>query len=160
MWAKVEKMNFRGITSITVDAKGRINMPARYRDELAQLSQGRIVVTIDAEDPCLLIYPFNYWDEIEQQLIKLSGFNPTTKRIKRLLIGHATEMVLDHNARLLLPPLLREYAHLTREAMLVGQGKKFELWDKVVWEAARSEWIKPAGDLTRELPDELAGLSL
>ncbi len=153
-------MNFRGITAINVDAKGRINMPARYRDELAQLSQGKIVVTIDAEDPCLLIYPFNYWDEIEKRLINLSSFNPSTKRIKRLIIGHATEMVLDHHARLLLPILLREYAKLTKEAMLVGQGRKFELWDKSLWESARSEWIQPHSDLARNLPEELMGFSL
>ncbi len=153
-------MNFRGITAISVDAKGRISIPARYRDEITQLSQGKVVITIDAEDPCLLIYPFSYWDEIEKQLVNLSSFNPATKRIKRLLIGHATEMISDHHARLLLPPLLREYAKLTREAVLVGQGKKFELWDKAVWEQVRSEWIQPNPELRQKLPDELAGLAL
>jgi MraZ protein len=148
---------FRGINGVNLDTKGRIVMPARYREDL----QGRVVMTIDTEERCLLLYPSSDWEEIERKLADLPSFNPQARRIQRLLIGHATEIELDGNGRVLLPPLLREYAGLNKEAILVGQGKKFELWDEKQWQERREQWLAEGIDSSLSaLPDELKSLSL
>ncbi|MEO8400478.1 MAG: division/cell wall cluster transcriptional repressor MraZ [Gammaproteobacteria bacterium] len=150
---------FRGVNGINIDVKGRIVVPTRYRERL-QESRSCIVLTIDTEEKCLLLYPLTAWEEIESKLAALPSFNPAARRIQRLLIGHATEVELDSHGRILLPPLLREYAGLSKRAMLVGQGKKFELWDDAHWQARRSEWLAEESDLDSTLPDEVKKLSL
>ena len=121
---------FRGLHNINLDAKGRLAIPTKYREPLAELCGARLVVTIDTEERCLLIYPANEWEVIEAKLDGLSSFNKATRRIQRLLIGHATDLELDGSGRILLPQPLREYAYLEKEAVLMGQGKKLELWSK------------------------------
>ena len=152
---------YRGITSINIDAKGRIVIPTRYRDCLQLDRKGIFVVTIDTESTCLLLYPLSEWEEIEKKIAVLPSFNPAARRIQRLLIGHATDVELDSQGRLLLPPLLREYADLKKHAVLVGQGKKLELWDDQHWEASRHTWLKEeAGANVEALPEEINNLSL
>jgi MraZ protein len=150
---------FRGINSVVLDAKGRIKFPARYRQLLPADHAPEVVVTIDTESPCLLLYPLQEWELIEEKLQALPSFNPAARRIQRLLIGHATDLELDTNGRILLPALLREYASLEKEIRVVGQGKKIELWSASVWDEYRARWIMEAikpGDL----PDELQSLAL
>lgn len=151
---------FRGINAILIDAKGRMAMPARYREQLQKNSVSQLVITIDTESPCLLLYPFPEWEIIEQKVQALPSFNKTARRIQRLLIGHATEVELDANGRLLLPPLLREYAQLDKKLMLIGQGKKFELWDEQQWHTGRSNWLSEETGANGELPEELQTLAL
>lgn len=151
---------FRGVNGINIDAKGRIAMPTRYRDQLLAESNGHVVMTIDTEEKCLLLYPLNAWEEIENKLAALPSFNPAARRIQRLLIGHATESELDSNGRILLPPLLREYAGLNKRIMLVGQGKKFELWDEEHWQMRRGQWLEEESNDVASLPDEVKTLSL
>ncbi|MDE2305404.1 MAG: division/cell wall cluster transcriptional repressor MraZ [Gammaproteobacteria bacterium] len=144
---------FRGANKLTLDAKGRLVMPTRYRERLQEICGGRLVVTVD-KDRCLLIYPLPDWEAIERKLMQLPSLNPQARRLQRLMVGHATEVELDAHGRLLLPPKLREFANLTREAMLIGQGMRFELWDEAHWEARRDEWLagdEPAADLPAEL---------
>ena len=147
---------FRGITAINVDAKGRMAMPTRYREGLSQ--NNALVLTIDTEVTCLLLYPLAEWVVIEQKLESLPSFNPATRRIQRLLMGHATELEMDSNGRILLPPLLREYAGLDKRVMLVGQGKKFELWVEQQWQAGRQQWLDAQQGI--DLPVELQSISL
>lgn len=151
---------FRGINSINLDPKGRMMMPARYRAELESEAKGELVVTIDAEEKCLLLYPLPVWEEIEKKIENLPSFNQVTRRIQRLLIGHATELEMDGNGRILLPQLLREYANITKYLMLIGQGKKFEIWDKKIWTEGRAKWLTSGLDGLEELPSELQQLSL
>lgn len=151
---------FRGITIINIDDKGRLAIPTRYRELLQQISQNRLVITIDTEAKCLLMYPLNEWELIEAKLQNLPSFNATARRIQRLLIGHATEVEADGNGRILIPPLLRDYAVLDKKIMLVGQGKKFEVWDEQLWEAGREEWLAPEMTKLELLPPELQNLSL
>ncbi|MEW6765278.1 MAG: division/cell wall cluster transcriptional repressor MraZ [Pseudomonadota bacterium] len=127
---------FRGISNLSLDAKGRFAVPTRYREDLSAQCGGSLIITVSADDPCLAIYPLPVWLEIERQLDALPGTNRKATRIKRLLIGHATEVSLDASGRLLVPPELREFASLNKGAVLVGQGKKFELWDEESWRAA------------------------
>jgi len=149
---------FRGVSNLSLDAKGRIVLPARYRERLIEISNGQLVVTIDTDQPCLLIYPLNEWELIEEKIEALPSFNPSTRRIQRLLIGHATDIEVDTNGRMLLSNPLREYAQLGRKVVLIGQGKKFELWDEVLWAQRMDEWLGDRTDV--EMPEALAELSL
>lgn len=149
---------FRGVNNITLDAKGRMAMPTRYRERLQERCDGQLVITVD-RDHCLLLYPLPEWEEIERKLVRLPSLNKQARRLQRLLIGHATECQLDGNGRVLLPPPLREFASLNRQAVLIGQGNKFELWDEQVWTERRDVWLAEEDD-ELEMPDELGSLSL
>jgi len=149
---------FRGANKLTLDVKGRLAMPTRYRERLQERCGGKLVVTVD-KDQCLLIYPFPDWEDIERKLMKLPSLNPQARRLQRLMVGHATELDLDGNGRILLPPTLREYGLLTRDVMLIGQGLRFELWDETRWNERRDEWLASA-DTATDLPAELETLSL
>lgn len=151
---------FRGINAINIDAKGRMAMPARYRERLMAEAAPQLVVTIDTEETCLLLYPLSEWEMIEQKLQSLPTFNKAARRIQRLLIGHATELELDGSNRILLPPLLREYASLDKRVMLIGQGKKFEIWDEQHWKAGRESWLDKETAGSDELPPELQSIAL
>jgi len=152
---------FRGVNAVNIDAKGRIVMPTRYRERLLEQNAGHVVMTIDTEERCLLLYPLIAWEQIENKLAQLPSFNPQARRIQRLLIGHATETELDSHGRVLVPPLLRDYAGLKKHAVLVGQGKKFELWDEGYWEERRSHWLQEESNADAALlPDEVKLLSL
>jgi len=149
---------FRGANNLTLDAKGRLAMPTRYRERLQERCGGKLVVTVD-KDQCLLIYPFPDWEDIERKLMKLPSLNAQARRLQRLMVGHATELDLDGNGRILLPPNLRQYGLLTRDVVLVGQGLRFELWDETRWNERRDEWLASA-DTPTDLPAELESLSL
>jgi len=169
-WFKVEKNGvflhrraglFRGVSTLTLDAKGRMAMPARYRDLLQERTGGNLVITIHTDDRCLWIYPRPEWEEIEARIDALPSFNPLTTKLRRLLIGYATETEMDGAGRLLLAPSLREYAGLDRKLMLVGQGRKFELWDEARWQAQVEQMLAEgvfAGD--EALSPELQSLVL
>ena len=148
---------FRGATKVTLDAKGRVVIPTRYRERLAERGDARLVVTID-RDQCLLIYPLNDWEEIERKLMQLPTFNEHARRLQELMVGHATDVELDGHGRMLVPPALRTFAHLDRNAMLIGQGARFELWDEQRWNERREQWLKE--EFPTSLPAELASLSL
>ena len=150
---------FRGSNEINMDAKGRMAVPSRYRDALQDQSDGQLVATIDIEDRCLFLYPLPAWQEIETQIARLPTFNPDTRRLQRLLIGHARELELDGNGRVLIPPELRAYAGLEKQVVLVGQGHRFELWSTDHWNARREQWLTEAAG-GRAIPAEMQSLSL
>ncbi len=135
-------------------------MPTRYRDVLLQSGNHRLVMTIDTDSPCLLLYPIQEWEIIEQKIQALPSFNKAARRIQRLLIGHATEIDMDNSGRLLVPQLLRDYADLEKNIMLIGQSKKFELWDDKKWHKNREAWLKEEEHNNDELPAELQNLAL
>jgi MraZ protein len=147
---------FRGINSITIDVKGRMAMPARYRE----LLDNAMVLTIDTEETCLLLYPVLEWQRIEASLQKLPSFNTAARRIQRLLIGHATDIDLDSQGRILLPQELRQYANLQKQAVLIGQGNKFEVWNDALWEEKRNAWLEEESKGQHDLPDEMKTFSL
>jgi MraZ protein len=149
---------FRGANKLTLDIKGRLAVPTRYRERLAERCGGNLVVTVD-KDQCLLIYPFPDWEDLERKLMKLPSLNPQARRLQRLMVGHATELELDGSGRILLPPSLREYGLLNRDVMLIGQGLRFELWDETRWNERRDEWLANADSAT-DLTAELENFSL
>ena len=150
---------FRGINALSIDGKGRLAMPARYREALMQESAA-LVITIDTEETCLLLYPTLHWQVIEDNLQRLPSFHASSRRIQRLLIGHATDVDLDMQGRILLPALLREYAQLDKHVVMIGQGNKFELWNEEIWNAKRREWLVLESMKTEILPEEMKTFSL
>jgi MraZ protein len=150
---------FRGATKVTLDAKGRLAIPSRYRERIASRADGHLVATVD-RDYCLLIYPLPDWEEIERKLVRLPALNPQARRLQRLMVGYATELDMDGHGRILLPRELREFAGLDRTAMLIGQGNKFELWNDERWNARRDEWLASEQGEQAGLPQELESLSL
>ena len=152
-------MHFRGINNITVDAKGRMAMPARYRERLLDGCGGRLVVTVD-RDHCLLVYPLPEWEIIESKLIALPSLNKQARLLQRLLIGHATELEMDGQGRILLPTTLRDFAGLKKKAVLIGQGKKLEIWDEATWNENQEGWMAAVQDDDGDMPASLEELSL
>ena len=131
---------FRGISSVTMDANGRMALPARYRDAVAVASDGRIVVTIGMRESCLLLYPLAEWELVQGKLENLSNINPQARLLQRLLIGHATDLELDAAGRLLLPSMLRDFGGLKKKLVLVGQGNKIEIWSADHWQQRLNLW--------------------
>ncbi len=117
-----------GSYSINMDAKGRIAIPTRIREQLQTACGGRIVVTAHTENRCLHIFPEPYWQEILPKIQSFPSFNKISRRAKLLLMGHASPLELDASGRVLLPPTLREYAVMEKKLLLVGQGNSMELW--------------------------------
>jgi MraZ protein len=154
---------FRGVTHLALDAKGRLAIPAKHRDALAGRqpddganASGTLVLTADPSR-CLLVYPRAAWEPIQARLMALSSFNAEIRGLQRLLVGHADDVDIDGNGRILVPPALRQYASLDHHVVLVGQGNKFELWDETKWlEQTAGAITFPQG----ALPPELDGFSL
>ena len=147
---------FRGASKITLDGKGRMAIPTRYRNEIVSRSAGSLVATID-RDPCLLLYPLPDWEEMERRLMRLPGNKPAVRAYQRRIVGHAADMDMDSHGRILISKELREFAGLEKQVMLIGQGNKFELWDESKW----SQWMDESGnDDGLELPPELESLPL
>jgi MraZ protein len=147
------------LNAISLDAKGRLAIPARHRDNIANYCQGKLVVTIENDGECLVIYPVNEFEEIQRKVDALPSLDPMVKRLKRMLIGHATDVELDSNGRILLPQELRGYVGLDKKVVMVGQGKKLELWDEEAWNARREGWLKQDTGETG-LSEQLQGISL
>jgi len=150
---------FRGVHHLSIDAKGRLAMPARHRDRLLALCAGQLVATIDTQSRCLLVYPLPIWEDLERQIQALPTLNPAVRRFQRLLIGYASDIECDASSRVLVPPSLREYAGLDKRAVLVGQGNKMELWDEDTWLAERDKWLEMASE-EGAMPEEMLRLSL
>ena len=146
---------FRGVTHLSLDAKGRLAIPTRHRDALLANGNGRLVLTADPSR-CLLVYPVEAWEPIQSRLMALSSFNDKIRNLQRLLVGHADDVELDGSGRILVPPALRGYASLDKHVVLVGQGHRFELWGHAQWQAQTAQAIAFEG----ALPTELDGFSL
>lgn len=116
-----------------MDAKGRLAIPSKVREELAASGQ-RIVITANISDRCLLVYTEAAWDALRPEIEALPNVTDrAARRAQRLLLGYANVLEIDGNGRVLLPQPLRDYASLEKKLMLVGQGKKFELWSENAW---------------------------
>ena len=148
---------FRGVNPISMDAKGRIAMPTRYRDRLLDSSAGRLVVTIHLLAKCLLIYPLPVWEEIEIQIQELPALKAEVGRLQRLVLGYASDIELDGSGRMLLPNALRSHAQLDKKVVLVGQGKKLELWSEDLWNLERKSGLGMVAD--DPIPEELFSIS-
>jgi MraZ protein len=128
---------FRGQFVHSVDAKGRISLPARFRDVLLADKDARFVLTPALFDPCLHLYPMAAWEEFEQKVAGLPSLDPNAVRFRRMYVSAAVECELDKAGRVLVPPHLRERAELDKsEALWAGMGRILELWSRSRWDAA------------------------
>ncbi len=132
---------FKGISSLSIDIKGRASMPQRYRKDFCAKNRCKLVITAD-KDKCLLIYTQSNWIKIEKKLSNLPSYNKEARFIQRLVIGHATESEIDSQGRFLIPNPLREYADIQKKIILLGQGSKFELWSESVWNKNMKSWLE------------------
>ncbi|SFV87639.1 Cell division protein MraZ [hydrothermal vent metagenome] len=124
---------FRGVHNLSVDAKGRLKIPTRHQTQIDEMCAGKMVLSIHPDDACLLLYPLKDWLILEEKVGALPSLNVHTKRLKRKLIGHATDCELDSTSRILIPATLREYANIDKKIIMSGQGHNFELWDEGAW---------------------------
>ncbi len=147
---------FRGVTQLSLDDKGRLAIPAKYRDEFVASCAGNIVVIADPSQ-CLLIYPQPVWEPIQEKLSGFSGFDPQIRSLQRLLIGSASDVEMDSSGRILISPFLRKFAELGKEVVLVGQGAKLELWDSGRWD---QEIETALAFKNGNIPPELEGFAL
>ena len=152
----VRNVVFRGATKVTLDAKGRMAIPTRYRERLSTRCDGEIIVTVD-KDHCLLVYPLPDWEELERKLVRLPSMNKVARRIVRIMVGYATEVEMDGSGRVLVSRELRDFAGLEKNGMLIGQGNKFELWDEATWNEKRDAWLSQDED--GELPPDLESIA-
>lgn len=129
---------FQGSSALTLDAKGRMSIPARYRDALMAEEQGGLTLTRHP-DGCLLLYPRSTWQQKRSEIAALPGH---ARPLQRLLLGSALDVDMDGAGRILVSPELRMAAGLSRDVMLLGLGSNFELWDSAQWEARSLEDVK------------------
>ena len=147
---------FRGLNKISLDTKGRISIPTKYRSEIAKFGSDKLICTIDI-DQCLLLYPKKIWIKIENKIMELPSLDKSSRMLQRLMIGHASELVMDSSSRILVPLELREFSGIKKTAMLIGQGQRFEIWNYRSWTESRDSWLKKS-DFT--LTDQLKGISI
>lgn len=123
---------FQGTTALTLDAKGRLAIPARHREALVAASGGQLVMTAHPHG-CLLLFPEKVWAPIREQVLKAPSFDRNAAAIKRTLIGQALDMEMDSAGRLLVTPELREHAGIDKSVRFVGLGTHFEIWSDEGW---------------------------
>ena len=134
-------------------------LPTRFRESLTVASGGKIVVTIDTGEKCLLLYPLYEWEIVQRKLEGLPNIVENARRLQRLLIGHATDVDMDGQGRILLPAMLREFAQLEKKLVLVGQGNKLEIWAADHWQSRMDDWLSDESGLATDA-DEFTGLSV
>jgi MraZ protein len=139
LWEKMVDM-FKGIHNINLDGKGRLTIPTKYRNTITDQSNGSMVVTMDTEEKCLLLYPSTIWATIEKKINDLPSFSKNHRRIQRILIGHAEDLDIDSAGRILLSKPLRLAADMTKKITLIGQGEKFEIWNEDTWNTKVNNW--------------------
>ena len=147
---------FQGVTQINLDAKGRMAIPTRARDPLTAGGTVKLVLTAHP-DGCLLLYPLPAWEPIRQKVMAFPSLDRQASLWKRLLVGFAEEVEPDAAGRLLISPELRDFAHISRPVMFVGQGSHFEIWDLEAWNAGL-ESLRTGG--TPNVPPGMENFSL
>lgn len=146
---------FRGVNSVSLDAKGRLAIPTRYRSELQECCDRQLIVTLAVNEKgagtegCLWLYPLPEWEALEQKINKLPTLNKMAGKLRRFLIGYASECEMDAQGRLLISERLRQIAKLEKQVVLLGQLNKFEIWNEAIFAARENEWLD--GDDTEGL---------
>jgi len=147
---------FQGAAALNLDAKGRMAIPARHRDTLLALAEGRLVLTAHPHR-CLLLYPAPAWDPIRAKILAAPSLETQSAMLRRLLVGFAVDSEMDAAGRVLVSPELRQYAALEKQVWLVGQGSHFEIWSDAGWQQ-QQQAIFALGD--KLLPPGLENLTL
>lgn len=146
---------FQGAAALSLDAKGRLAIPARHRDALA-VENGQVVITAHPHG-CLLVYPVPAWTPIRDKVLGAPSLDPVAAQLKRLLVGFAQDEALDSAGRVLIAPSLRQFARLEKQVWLVGQGSHFELWSDAGWQKQQEAMMALVGS---SLPAGFESLAL
>ena len=147
---------FRGSSFQTIDSKGRIIIPARFRDIIKAGGSNGVMVT--RLDRALFVYTFDQWSKIESKVLSMAETSEYMRRFRRVFIGGASDCNCDRQGRILIPPVLRQYAELDKEVVLVGQIAHFEIWSKKNYE---QEVMQMEEDMKKEaVSNEIAKLGL
>ena len=145
---------FRGQYEHTIDPKGRVSIPSKFREVLAATGDGRLVIT--HFDNHLMAYPLDEWRVFEEKMAALPSTNDEVASFIRYLVAGAVDCEVDKQGRVLIPPPLRDSGGLTSEVVLAGALKKFEIWDKRRWHDERKKTLENFGSIK----GALAGLGL
>ena len=152
-----------GFNTVSLDAKGRLSIPARYRADFKLLNQPKIVITKDPQYPSLKVYPGKEWVDISSKLESLQGLDPIVRNIQWTILGNAYESELDINGRMLLriPADLQKYAEIEdqKQIALVGMGNKFEIWNTKSWEMRQTGGSLSTEILDVVLPESIKSMS-
>lgn len=148
---------FRGQYEHTLDSKGRVSLPARFREALDSLdliaqSAGHLILTRTFH-PCLVLYPMDTWLGFEEKLRRLPQLDPRVELIKRIFIANATECTLDGQGRLLVPPLWRAALNLEREVTWVGQLDTIQLWSRAQWQQTQEQALSDPKAIAQALAE-------
>jgi MraZ protein len=147
---------FRGSSFHTLDVKGRIIVPTRFREFIKM--DGQDGVMISRMDSCLVAFPHTEWHKIESKILSMAEKSETMRRFRRVFIGGAFECACDKQDRILIPPYLRQYAELEKEIVLVGVLDHFEIWSREKWDLENTAIEK---DLKKEeVRNEIAKLGI
>ena len=152
-----------GFTTISIDAKGRLAIPAKYRDQLLLQNEESIVVTRDPQYPSLKIYPGSIWNTISSELQSMQSLDPIVRNLQWTILGNASVSAFDPKGRMLilLPSELREYAEIktAEKVSFIGMGNKFEVWNDKNWEMRQTGGALSTEILEVVLPESLKTIS-
>ena len=152
-----------GFTTISVDSKGRLAIPAKYREQLINQNEVNIIVTRDPQYPALKIYPGSIWNKISTELQGLQGLDPIVRNLQWTILGNASVSSFDPSSRMLvlISSELREYAEISKSAKvsIIGMGNKFEVWNEKNWEMRQTGGALSTEILEVVLPESLKTIS-
>ncbi len=152
-----------GFNTLSIDKKGRIAIPARYREDLRNQNQNQIVVTKDPQYPSLKIYSYSEWNKISLKLQSLQGLDPIVRNLQWTILGNAHQSDIDIDGRMLIriPFDLQKYSEITNEnqVALVGMGNKFEIWNIKNWEMRQTGGSMSTEILDVVLPESIKEMS-
>lgn len=151
---------FQGVSSLNFDDKGRFAIPAKYREALLSSCGGAMVVTVNPFNKCLFVYPEPEWQRVYADLNAMRNTKPQISQLQRLLMGYAHDYQMTAQGRIQVPAKLRELAGLDKQVALVGQGKKFELWDEASWDEMSLAWLEAGREQDDDSADVFDSLSL
>jgi MraZ protein len=152
-----------GFNTVSLDKKGRLAIPAKYRSHLIDNSETKIIITKDPQYPSLKVYPESQWHEISNKLESLQGLDPIVRNLQWTILGNASVLEFDPSNRMLvlIPSDLRKYADISdqKQIALVGMGNKFEIWNINNWEMRQTGGSLSTEILDVVLPDSIKSMS-
>ena len=144
---------FRGIFHNSIDEKGRVSIPARFRDQIQNDHQTPLVLTLGF-DQCLFLYPSDTWQKIEEKLSSMDSLNAEVRQFQRTIMRATDEVDLDQQGRIVISPVLRKEAGLGKSVVIVGLLNRIEIWDKQKYESYHTQSSQSLELLGQKLSDK------
>lgn len=149
-----------GFHQINLDAKGRLALPTAHRAHVQEGCQNKLVVTISLRDPCLFVYPFHVFKEVERTLLQLSSTDRLELTVKQMILAHASHVEVDGSGRILIPAGLRDHASLQKHLCVYWEGNKYCIWDNDRWLQHKKDSISSLQENFEGMSETIRGLSL